>query len=193
MKKICLSVLIVLFSVCMLIPLTANGATVDDVYNKIQDEGTNMDYQIWNYINNELMPNVQASGGGSSQESVDKLQESVDNIDVKKGVGDFFDEKNTENDGSTGNSVVSFADTMIETANSYWLQIADVISDTGINNNFGFAINVKAMRYSPLFNIFKNFAYSLVLVFFAANLIEMSIKYEIFTLKGGVQVLGRQC
>ncbi|MDE6520444.1 MAG: hypothetical protein K2K91_08350 [Ruminococcus sp.] len=78
MKKICLSVLVVLFSVCMLIPLTTNGATVDDVYNKIQDEGTNMDYQIWNYINNDLMPQVQASGGGSSpRKSIFKILTSM--------------------------------------------------------------------------------------------------------------------
>lgn len=193
MKRFFLSIMTILFSMCFIAPLSVNAATIDDVY-----DGTLMDYDIWNYLVNDVMPTIQSNSSGASQSSVDNIQSAVndvkttvDSIDLKSDMENFYANKNTENDGSTCSSVVSFADTMIETANDYWAKIADIISDTGVNNEFGFAINVKTMKSSSIFYIFRNFAYSLVLVFFAANLIETSIKYEIFTLKGGVQVFGR--
>ena len=37
----------------------------------------------------------------------------------------------------------------------------------------------------------RRFAYSLVLLFFAVNLVEQTIKYEIFTAKGALRIFGR--
>ena len=42
-----------------------------------------------------------------------------------------------------------------------------------------------------LVNPIRIFAYSLVLLFFAVNLVEQTIKYEIFTAKGALRIFGR--
>lgn len=101
MKKIIISVLTVLFSICMLVPIVAGAYTVDDVY-----DGTKMDYEIWNYINNALMPAIESNGNGNgaSQESVNNVQNSINNvqnsvnsIDVKKDIDEYINEKSKEN------------------------------------------------------------------------------------------------
>lgn len=59
---------------------------------------------------------------------------------------------------------------------SYSINLTEIDSDEGIGK---------------LVNPIRIFAYSLVLLFFAINLVEQTIKYEIFTIKGILQIFGR--
>lgn len=80
---------------------------------------------------------------------------------------------------------ISFADTMIETVEDFWKLIPKAIESGGTIDyksnesglEFNFSLNVSNFVNSPIYNIFRNFAYSLVLVFFAASLIENSIMF----------------
>lgn len=45
--------------------------------------------------------------------------------------------------------------------------------------------------FDSVVDVFKIAAYSLVLIFFSVNLIEQSVKYEIFTMKGALRIFGR--
>lgn len=195
MKKIIISILTFLFSICMLVPLAVNAATVDDVYDKIDNEGTKMDYDIWNYINNELMPEIQANGGGASQESVDHLQESVDSIDVKKDMTEFYDSKNTGQEYNNNDDIPSHSnslmDKLINVIEDFWAKVPEAIIGIANNNTLNVTLNPRDYNGGELYGIFQIIGYSLVLLFFAVNLIENTIKYEIFTLKGGAQLFGR--
>ncbi len=195
MKKIIISVLTFLFSMCMIVPLAVEAYTIDDVY-----DGTHMDYEIWNYINNSLMPAIESNGNGNgaSQESVNNVQNSIDNvqnsvnsIDLKKDMDDYFNEKAKENAEKTGDHPAkSFTDSVIKVIEDMWGLIPDYLqSEDKILGSY--TLNIKGLRYSTIYGIFVNVGYSLVLLFFAANLIENTIKYEIFTLKGGAILFGR--
>lgn len=193
MKKIIISVLTILCAVCMLVPLAVSAATIDDVY-----EGTQMDYSIWNYINNALMPAIESNGNGNgaSQESVNNVQNSVNNvqnsinsIDLKKDMKDFFEESAEENSDEIASYPQSFMDGLMMVLNVCWGAVPELISDrteSGI-----FQLTLDPTKQNDFTAIFQVIGYSLVLVFFAANLIENTIKYEIFTLKGGAQLFGR--
>ena len=53
------------------------------------------------------------------------------------------------------------------------------------------SINDGSSNLGQLVNPIRIFAYSLVLLFFAINLVEQTIKYEIFTAKGALKIFGR--
>ena len=42
-----------------------------------------------------------------------------------------------------------------------------------------------------IFPLFKTFAYALIIIFAGVNALETALQYEMFTLKGGVKILGR--
>ncbi len=195
MKKIIISVLTVLFSICMIVPLTVEAYTIDDIY-----DGTQMDYEIWNYINNSLMPAIESNGNGNgaSQESVNNVQNSINNvqnsvnsIDVKKDIDEYINEKSKENAEKPGDHPAkSFTDSVIKVIEDMWGEIPDyLMNDNKLLNSF--TLDIKGLKNSTIYGIFVNVGYSLVLLFFAANLIENTIKYEIFTLKGGAMLFGR--
>lgn len=192
MKKIIISVLTVLFSMCMLVPFAVSAVTIDDVYS-----GTEMDYDIWNYINNTLMPAIESNGNGNgaSQESVNNVQNSINNvqnsvnsIDVKKDMNDFFDDKTKSNAEEDKNYPKSFMDGLMKVLNECWKIVPSMIrgTESGV-----WKISIDPTQQNNFTAIFKVIGYSLVLVFFSASLIENTIKYEIFTLKGGAQLFGR--
>lgn len=194
MKKIIISVLTVLFSMCMLVPFAVSAVTIDDVYS-----GTEMDYDIWNYINNTLMPAIESNGNGNgaSQESVNNVQNSINNvqnsvnsIDVKKDMNDFFTEKSEKyyEDENRKDYPKTFLDGLIYTIQQCWGKVPNLINGS---ENSVWKISIDPTKQNTFTGIFKTIGYSLVLLFFAANLIENTIKYEIFTLKGGAMLFGR--
>lgn len=194
MKKIIISVLTVLFSICMIVPLAVEAYTIDDIY-----DGTQMDYEIWNYINNSLMPAIESNGNGNgaSQESVNNVQNSINNvqnsvnsIDVKKDMNDFFTEKSEKyyEDENRRDYPKTFLDGLIYTIQQCWGKVPNLINGS---ENSVWKISIDPTKQNTFTGIFKTIGYSLVLLFFAANLIENTIKYEIFTLKGGAMLFGR--
>lgn len=192
MKKIIFSVLTFLFSICMIVPLTVNAVTLDDVY-----DGTQMDYDIWNYINNALMPAIESNGNGNgaSQESVNNIQNSINNvqnsvnsINVKKDMDDYFNESTEANKETVKGYPKTAMDTFMKVLNTCWSAVPNLIDGT---ESGVWKITLDPTKKTTFTGIFQTVGYSLVLLFFAANLIENTIKYEIFTLKGGAMLFGR--
>lgn len=96
------------------------------------------------------------------------------------------------------------ADYLLDSAKNM-IKYADPATSEYMNEETNGAINEQIGSYSIKLSDINNpkeplgmlvdplriFAYSLVLLFFAVNLVEQTIKYEIFTLKGIMQVFGR--
>lgn len=189
MKRFIISFMAFLFSICMFVPMAAFAADDDytngDCMQAIYDAEANIGGQI-----SDVSDKIDGIEKGASQESVDEIKESVDNIDVKQGVDDYFTEKATESSDETKDYGKSFADSVLGVLQSAWAELPKVLigSDEG---SWKVTLNPSDQYNGTFYGIFVTIGYSLVLVFFAANLIETTIKYEIFTLKGGVQIFGR--
>lgn len=100
-------------------------------------------------------------------------------------------------------SMAYFADYLLEAAVSMimWADPStSVYIDKGTNGELSKQIGTYSINLSEidsgkgigkLVNPIRIFAYSLVLLFFAINLVEQTIKYEIFTAKGVLRIFGR--
>ena len=159
-----------------------------------------MTYDIWNYMCNELPNAINKNGGGVSQSDVDDIknsvsnvQESVNNIDIQKEMEEYYASLKTS-DSSIPGRIYNIPQAFFAVNNILWKHIGNVIQNdvsAPVGGVGSFTLNPLKYKTGDLSNIFKTFGYTLVLVFFAANLIESTIKYEIFTLKGGVKFFGR--
>ena len=165
---------------------------------------------IWNYINNDLPDAVQNGvmsqlvttlneqrAGAASQESVDNVQHSIDSIDVKRDSREAIDEwAGTIKDDTMIEKSMGFSTTTLGLSKILWTKIiqelkGEISQEDGQNNGSAFELTIKPDSFTTISDILKTFGYSLVLLFFAISLIEQSIKYELFTLKGGAMVFGR--
>lgn len=159
-----------------------------------------MTYDIWNYMCNELPNAINSNGGGVSQSDVDDIknsvsnvQESVNNIDIQKEMEEYYASLKTS-DSSIPGRIYNIPQAFFAVNNILWKHIGNVIQNdvsAPVGGVGSFTLNPLKYKTGDLSDIFKTFGYTLVLVFFAANLIESTIKYEIFTLKGGVKFFGR--
>lgn len=194
MKKIIISVLTVLFSMCMLIPLMSY-AEDDPRDDPNRGEGRSAQ-EAWVYAddNRYMIDDMQIqinSIDSDSKGRLNDLESAVNSIDLKKDMDDYFNEKAKENAEKPGDHPAkSFTDSVIKVIEDMWGLIPTYLQDEDKILN-SYTLNIKALKNSDIYAIFVDVGYSLVLVFFAASLIENTIKYEIFTLKGGVQILGR--
>lgn len=196
MKKIIFSVLAVLFSVCMFIPLMSYA---DEEYDDPRDDpnrGAGASAQdAWcyadsnRYLINDMQDKITALENDSNK--LNDIENAVNSIDLKKDMDDYFNEKAEESAEKSGDHPFkSSSDFMFAVIEEMWKLIPDYLQDESkILNNY--TLDIKGLKNTDIYFIFVNVGYSLVLVFFASNLIENSIKYEIFTLKGGVQLFGR--
>ncbi len=81
--------------------------------------------------------------------------------------------------------IVPFADA----ANSAWEDIGTSIKDFGTNNGM---LPVDAFSTARTFEgVFKTLAYSICVLFFGLNILNTTIKYELFTFKGSMGVTMR--
>lgn len=183
----------VLLSVLMFIPtqIHAHADTLTDIWNELVNYNS-----IPTKENRKDIKDIK-SDVESIKEDIENVKDDInDNMADKaeEGVGNYFDSKTTTSDKGA-ETVFSISDMLIQTANDQWKMVGSAMQNTGVANEWGFALNAADYGESGtsnyIFIIFRTFAYSLVLVFFSANLIETSIKYEIFTLRGGANVFGR--
>lgn len=200
MKKIIaiFTVLISIFSA--VVPMSSLAVTIDDVKSDTEsikstvEDNNSTVYDIWNYINNALMPAIQNSGGANNatKDDINDVKNSMSD-ESEKGIESYFKKKEEEskNDATIVESTFKFGSAMLNAANDQWKRVGKAIKDNGISNSLGLSLNPKDYSTGNAINIIKTFAYGLVLIFFAINLIETSIKYEIFTLKGAVNIFGR--
>lgn len=193
MKKIITSVLTILFSMCMFVSMTAFAD--NDAQNDPNRGSDRSAQEAWCYAddNRYIIEDMQEqinSVDSDSKGRLNDLESAVNDIDLKKDMEDFFNEKgaNKKNDGR--HPANTFTDKILDAVEKMWGEIPDYLQqeDCILNN---YTLNVRNFKKSFAYGIFVNVGYSLVLVFFAASLIENTIKYEIFTLRGGVQILGR--
>ena len=167
------------------------------------DEDTNkMVYDIWNYLVNSV------------NNGVNGVKAQVNNLDIEgktsKGVEKFFDSKNTEENSNdilddsikyteskedgTKKEHKGIASILVSMANDQWKRVGKALEkggDLSGKDSFNKNFSIDTIKKSNMINIFKTFGYSLVLVFFSVTLIESTIKYEIFTIKGGAMIFGR--
>ncbi len=198
MKKIIavFTVLISIFSA--IVPMSSLAVTIDDVKSDTEsikstvEDNNSTVYDIWNYINNALMPAIQNSGGANNatKDDINDVKNSMAD-ESEKGVESYFkkkDEESKDEKETAKNSVNNISEGVQKASNTVW-ETLTIAFKTG--NLFGYNIDATSYSRGSLFDIFKIFGYSLVLVFFAVNLIETTIKYEIFTLRGAVNIFGR--
>lgn len=210
MKKIRFILLSILISLLCLTPVASYAVTVDDTYPYIIDTYSTS-YDIWNYLNNVIYPSIESSGGSISQADINELKiavqdvnANVNNINVDESIEKFYESKKTVDDGTVAGHILGFGECMIDTANKYWNSIGEIISESNESKvetsigegktkaNFSdFLINPKSYIDTTAYNIFRSLGYSLVLLFFSVSLIENTIKYETFTMKGGAMLCGR--
>ena len=79
--------------------------------------------------------------------------------------------------------------------------VSDPMAQTYVNNSVGgtplkygvdiSALNDETTALGKLIGVIRVFAYSLVLLLFSVNLVEQTIKFEVFTLKGALRIFGR--
>lgn len=198
MKKIIFSVLTVLFSVCMFIPLMSYADEEYDDPREDPNRGEGFSAQdAWCYADNnqyeirDIWEKIHALENDSNK--LNDIENAVNSIDLKKDMDDYFNERaeeNAKNNEDKKHPINSLTDFMIEVIEEMWGLLPDYIK--GENKILdSYTLNIKNLKNTDIYAIFVNVGYSLVLVFFAANLIENSIKYEIFTLKGGAILFGR--
>lgn len=193
MKRFIITFMALFFSICMIVPITSIALDEEqevDQYNMVNEIYNESDHIVGKV--NEISDKIDGIETGASQESVDELKESVDNIDVKQGVDDYFTEKfdgpSSEDTSKYGFSLV---DSLIGVLETVWKEVPKLIGIGTEKSIWQVTLDPKKEYNGTFYGIFVTIGYSLVLVFFAANLIETTIKYEIFTLKGGVQIFGR--
>ena len=170
------------------------------------DEDTNkMVYDIWNYLVNSV------------NNGVNGVKAQVNNLDIEgktsKGVEKFYSSKTTEeNTSNILDDSIKYTETieekgvkktkehkgiasiLVSMANDQWKRVGKALEkggDLSGTNSFNKNFSIDTIKKSNMINIFKTFGYSLVLVFFSVTLIESTIKYEIFTIKGGAMIFGR--
>ena len=245
MKKFVSVLMVFIVLMSTVISFNAFSATVDDVKRDTNEiKGTasatyGMTIDIWNYINNNiyfymqntLYPAVQANANPISadefnalKESIASMQTAVGQIDVTKGVEDFYASKVTSEapavvdpgaklnyvtpgadeqitvsgTDTTVGKVHGFAEIILLACNKLWKGLGDSLKGLSSDNEYAEVAGMidpetyaTGSAHAPIRVVFVTLGYSLVLVFFAVNLIETTIKYEIFTLKGAVNTLGR--
>lgn len=158
--------------------------------------------KLWNEIN-ALKGNVGASSQdindvkGKVDETngkIDSVQQSVDNIDVRGDLDKFGEEITISADGSAADKILGVTDIMINSCNRLWSIVGDTMVNYGITNISGASINAKAYAVGgedTIISVLTAFAYSVVLLFFAINLIEVTVKYEMLSLKSVIIITAR--
>ncbi len=186
--------IISLFSAIQINTFNVHAKSVDDVYDEV--------IEIWNYLNNTVVPEIQknAGGGSVSQDDITDIKDKVDKIDVKKDIEDYFDDM-PEDDGTVKGYILSFGESIKDTAKEYWNGIGENITNSNkgefkvpfLKKNKELKIEdyIENTAKNTAYNIFRNLGYSLVLLFFSMSLIESTIKLDAFSVKGGAMLFGR--
>lgn len=191
----------ILFSICFIttapISTIHAAATGENIWQDVID--------IWNYVvnsgaNKDDVNNVNKNVD-STKEKIDDLKNSIAD-ESKKGIASFFDSQNTTADESVKAKSAASGYASAQEQMNEWLWGGILLGfktgeiplggddDDSINFDTASFIN-DPNRGGRIANVFKIFGYSLVLLLFSVSLIDQTIKYEIFTLRGSVNIFGR--
>lgn len=147
--------------------------------------------------------NIQSAGGGQTAQDVKDIKQKVDSIDVKKEATDAINEvAKYENPKDTKDDIFKTTNFMLEKINKLYRIPFTILKAEALDESYTaeqgeinlLFWNVNYELYSqksPFTTPFYAFAYSIVLLFFAINLTESTLKYEIMTPRGALSILGR--
>ena len=96
-------------------------------------------------------------------------------------------------DLETGDTPIGIANSIFLLYKSLLPIVTDTfksLADSGTTSKvmFGFDYNAVA---DTIFPLFRTFAYALIIIFAGVNALESALQYEMFTMRGGVKILGR--
>jgi len=160
--------------------------------------------KLWGEVN-ALKGNVGASAQDVNEvkgkvdetnNKIDSVQQSVDSIDVQKDLDEFGKNITANSDGTVAGDIISLTDLMIGSCNSMWTLVGDVIHGYGVPAKGGYAsffqvVNPEKYATGDIIEVLRAFAYSIVLLFFSINLVEITVKYEMLSLKSVIIIAAR--
>lgn len=156
---------------------------------------------LWNEMINFGYKKIEAVGN-KVEDAKKEIQDAIAEK-AKDAISEYFDEQTAEvlNEAIDAQAYLkSSSDTTAYVNQAVWIGIwaafgGDLTDDEKDKNIFDdsfdakdFVTNGKGHDFQEVFRVF---GYSLVLLFFAVSLVDQTIKYEIFTLRGAVGIFGR--
>lgn len=195
-KRVIATILSTVICFAMILPL----ASYSSFTSYAEEYDSSYDEEIYKFVIdiwNELVNGVSTPLEGTNE----KLKE-ID--EVKKTVNEV--KENTDvnvKDTKAIDQITSVPEAASSVTSEMWNAVIAILVNTdsstgtfikmkdGSNKYSYFGVDPTNSKFKFIINALKIFAYSIVLVFFASNLIEQSIKYEIFTMKGMLRIFGR--
>ena len=164
-----------------------SSALSDEEQNDMYD----MIYNIWNELVNGVSDPLEAQK--TKLDEIDNVKKTVDEVKENTNV----DVKNRK----AVDEITEVPSGLSKVTSWMWTAIVSILggSDTATGtfikmNNHSYSyigIDLTKGGFKKIIDVLKIFAYSIVLVFFSVNIIEQSVKYEIFTVKGILRLFGR--
>lgn len=213
MKRFISTLMAFFLSVCMLVPIAVYADDVNGPpeppkvpsFGELPIDGKLV--ALWNKLANDVEFTIKyVEGGTVTQDDLDRLKSELQTEMASKselGIQNFFNSQKTQS--SNPDDAKESANQTISTIGTVNANIWMIISAAFLGEDYpelGLSFDLDSYIDDTshvglgsggvsLFNVFRVIGYSLVLVFFSANLIETTIKYEIFTLRGAASVFGR--
>lgn len=177
-----------LISVCAIIPMNASAK----FWWEMNDDEKQT--AIWEQLINVITAKM------STKDQVDDVKEAIAG-ESEKGIESYYNNQKMtfEDDELNPNDTIdNMAEMQATVNNNLWSAIAVAFGggtykfgDETINFDAKSFIETDGSVGKTAYGIFVVFGYSIVLLFFAVSLIDQTIKYEIFTLRGAVGIFGR--
>lgn len=169
----------IVLSISVVQPVTTNAVDLIETYNKLID--------IYNRVFGDET-NVTVNN------NVNEVKEKVDSIDVDQSLEDYFSPIDRADTGLTMGALL-IPQGFARITNDVWGEITSTITANDPGTDFGKYLGAVLVpddpNYATVVAIMRTLGYALVLVFFSVNLIEQTVKFEIFTVKGMLQIFGR--
>lgn len=131
-------------------------------------------------------------GVNNTNAKLDEVQNAVNNIDVQKELEDLGDKIVAEDDGTVAGRIYSMTGIIITAGNNMWKSVKNSIQAFGTETSGVFFIDPNDyVKGNTIYDAMKTLAYSIVLLFFAVQLIEITVKYEMLSLKSTIMIIVR--
>ena len=169
----------IILSISAVQPVSANAVDLVETYNKLID--------VYNRLFGDET-NVTVNN------NVNEVKDKVNSIDVDQSLDNYFSQINVD-DNSEASKALTVPAAFAEVTDTLWAYIIFSLSSystgTKLSETRSLVLQPDDPKYADIVNIMRTLGYALVLVFFAVNIIEQTIKFEIFTVKGMLQIFGR--
>lgn len=193
--------LIILFSAvccfCMLFPIASYSSVRLSAHAEFTEGDAETMYewvrQIRNYIENNLGYDLNTQDGKieTIKSDIQTVKEQTD-VDV--------------NDDTAATGIMKIPQAISDVTAHIWDTVLGTIAsndpatstfiwnsetDPSKRDEKSYSFNPLDSAFTDITHVFQLAAYSIVLIFFAVSIIEQSVKYEIFSMKGMLRIFGR--